>query len=159
MKFFWCLFILGILFEPIIKKFCEFPISKIIMGLSVFGLGYVHFISDKSNIPKNIIIRIIVFIIYFNFILFFSTSIMLGGSAGNGKIENNKYYIGEHGKYIEVTQESYNILKIYEDGTILSVILFGIFSVCHYFDKKSRNKLKKNLDNKNQETNKYIIIK
>lgn len=48
----------------------------------------------------------------------------LGGSAANGKVEDGRYYVGSHGKYVEVSRESYYLSLIQSYG------LFVIACLC-----------------------------
>lgn len=43
-----------------------------------------------------------------NFFAFFFECIYLGGSAGNGRIVNGHYFLGEHGRFTEVTKAVYD---------------------------------------------------
>lgn len=51
---------------------------------------------------------------------FFVFSMIIGGSAGNGYQEAGKYFVGEHGLYVEVSETIWIISGILE-------ILFWIF--------------------------------
>jgi len=44
----------------------------------------------------------IVFLGLINFAAFGIDSLLLGGDAVHGKVENERYYVGNHGKYTEV---------------------------------------------------------
>ena len=39
-----------------------------------------------------------------NFASFYIIAVLIGGDAVNGKVENGKYYIANHGKYTEVSK-------------------------------------------------------
>ena len=42
-----------------------------------------------------------------SFLIFWIISVIFGGDALNGKIENGHYYFGSHGKYTEVSRAAY----------------------------------------------------
>jgi hypothetical protein len=39
---------------------------------------------------------------------------MLGGSAGIGKVESGRYYVGSHGRYTEVSRSAFQFSKWHE---------------------------------------------
>ena len=51
---------------------------------------------------------------------FFVFSMIIGGSAGNGYQETGKYFVGEHGNCVEVSETIWIISSVFE-------ILFWIF--------------------------------
>jgi hypothetical protein len=51
---------------------------------------------------------------------FFVFTIVIGGSAGNGYQDTGKYFVGDHGNYVEVSQSIYIVSSILE-------VLFWIF--------------------------------
>lgn len=53
---------------------------------------------------------------------FFVFSMIVGGSAGNGYQEAGKYFVGEHGTYVEVSETIWIISSIFE-------ILFWVFII------------------------------
>ena len=54
------------------------------------------------------------------FLTFFVFSIVIGGSAGNGYQDAGKYFVGDHGNYVAVSQSIYTVSSILE-------VLFWIF--------------------------------
>ena len=69
---------------------------------------------------------------FLTFATFMVTSICWGGAALNGKAENGRYYLGEHGKFREVGR------SYYAASAALSMIwppalVLGISQIRHYF--------------------------
>jgi hypothetical protein len=58
---------------------------------------------------------------WLNFFVFFLTSLLIGGSGSIGKIQDGKYYVGNHGKYTEVSQAMFEFSRIH--GTFSIIIL------------------------------------
>ena len=71
---------------------------------------------DKGNIFITIWLAVGMTII----LTFFVFSIVIGGSAGNGYQDAGKYFVGDHGNYVEVSQSIYIVSSILE-------VLFWIF--------------------------------
>jgi hypothetical protein len=57
-----------------------------------------------------------------NFLAFFVVSLWLGGTAGNGMVENGKYYLGTHGRLIEVSHDIFRYSEIHERLMIVSMV-------------------------------------
>jgi hypothetical protein len=57
--------------------------------------------------------RIIFYVAILNFLLFFLTSLFIGGDALNGKIEEGHYYVGNHGNYTEVSHIVFTCSKLH----------------------------------------------
>jgi len=55
-----------------------------------------------------------------NFATLFAELAYLGGDAANGKVENGRYFVGEHGHYSEVSQQAYEFNKAH-----VKAVLFG----------------------------------
>jgi hypothetical protein len=62
--------------------------------------------SSGGAIMQNIL-RAIILIAMLNFSAFWYGVLILGGSAGNGKEEGGRFFVGEHGKYTEVAERVY----------------------------------------------------
>ena len=71
---------------------------------------------SKGNIYITIWLALGITII----LTFFVFSMVIGGSAGNGYREAGKYFVGDHGNYVEVSQSIYIVSSILE-------VLFWIF--------------------------------
>lgn len=57
---------------------------------------------------KRICIRLFVFGVILNILIYAIAYIFMGGSAANGKIENGRYYVGERSAtYFEVSKAGY----------------------------------------------------
>jgi len=64
--------------------------------------------------------RIIVIIGVVNFLAFFVIGISIGGDALNGKIESGRFYLGDHGKYNEVTEGVYRYSRLHDLSLIIT---------------------------------------
>ena len=73
---------------------------------------------------------------------FFVFSMIIGGSAGNGYQEAGKYFVGEHGSYIEVSKTIWLISSIYEILFWISLPLtpIGAFVISNIQEKIERSK-------------------
>ena len=71
---------------------------------------------DKGNIFITIWVALGMTII----LTFFVFTIVIGGSAGNGYQDAGKYFVGDHGNYVEVSQSIYIVSSILD-------VLFWIF--------------------------------
>jgi hypothetical protein len=58
-------------------------------------------------------LRVIWIVAIVNFFSFFFISLYLGGSASIGKQENGKFYLGEHGRYTEVSENVFEYSEIH----------------------------------------------
>ena len=61
---------------------------------------------------------------------------MWGGSASNGKIENGKYYLGEHGTYTEVSEEWFDISLWHTHMTKAGFGITMIYTLIYYANEK-----------------------
>jgi hypothetical protein len=59
------------------------------------------------------ILRAILLIAMLNFFAFWYGALILGGDAFNGKEDGGRFFIGEHGKYTEVTEGGYKISRFH----------------------------------------------
>ncbi len=73
---------------------------------------------------------------------FFVFSMIIGGSAGNGYQEAGKYFVGEHGSYVEVSETIWIISSIYEILFWISLPLtpIGAFVISNIQEKIERRK-------------------
>lgn len=72
-----------------------------------------------------------------NFIAFMCISLYLGGSAVNGKIVSEHYYLGEHGIYTEVSYRVFLYSKVHTYFTISTfVVLMGLMFLLAIKGKK-----------------------
>src|ERR1700744_5102614 len=61
----------------------------------------------KTNLAK-VVCGILLGVAILNFAAFFIMAVYLGGDAINGMIKDGHYYLGEHGRYTEVTEAVFN---------------------------------------------------
>jgi hypothetical protein len=57
-----------------------------------------------------------------NMVVFFLTSVLIGGTAQNGKLENGKFYVGEHSRYTEVSKTMYEFSRTHFLFTIITFL-------------------------------------
>ena len=67
----------------------------------------------KLKTAKGICLSVIL-LAFLNFWAFMLITTWMGGSAGNGKIEDGHYFLGEHGHYSEVSQTLFQRMRLYE---------------------------------------------
>jgi hypothetical protein len=67
---------------------------------------------------------------------------LMGGSAGAGKAENGKYYLGSHGHYTEVTRSTFLVSKAIEGGAVLMFLVALLISLDMAFSKRKWGDLK-----------------
>src|SRR5262245_32088592 len=65
------------------------------------------------------ILRAIILIAMLNFFAFWYGALILGGDAYNGKDDGDRFFVGMHGKYTEVTEEVYRYRRFH----LLSVLV------------------------------------
>src|SRR6266516_3997378 len=58
-----------------------------------------------------------------NFLLFLTISQFIGGSALNGMIQNGHYFLGEHGRYVEVSSLAYRYSQIHTYSLVVTTIV------------------------------------
>jgi hypothetical protein len=68
-------------------------------------------------------VYVLVLISLLNGVAFFVHVSVLGGSAMNGRIENGKYYVGEHGRYTEVSATAFERSRWHERSAIATTAL------------------------------------
>jgi hypothetical protein len=52
----------------------------------------------------------------------------IGGSAGNGKEEDGKYYVGSHGRYTEVSRSAFQFSQWHEWSAVgLMAVALAVF--------------------------------
>src|SRR5262245_4223113 len=59
------------------------------------------------------ILRAMTFIAMLNFFVFWYGVLILGGDAINGKKDGGRYFVGDHGKYTEVTEGVYRYSRFH----------------------------------------------
>jgi hypothetical protein len=59
---------------------------------------------------------------WLNMVMFFLTSALIGGTAQNGKLENGKFYVGEHSRYTEVSKTMYEFSSTHFFFTIITFV-------------------------------------
>ena len=59
-----------------------------------------------------------------NFAVFFTHSMAQGGSAGTGKREGGRYFVGSGGRYREVSEERWRVMRAHEYSVFVTHPLF-----------------------------------
>ena len=74
-------------------------------------------------------------------------SMLLGGDAVAGKVEDDKFFVGSHGDYTEVSESIFTYSKFHTYSLIVTHVLgviglmiFGAYSSAEKFQVKSRYK-------------------
>jgi|SRR5215472_5306556 len=63
-------------------------------------------------------------------VVFFGIAVPVGGSAQNGKVENGHFFIGQHGKYREVSRTAYVVSAV---GTWIWAFYAFLVGMCGVF--------------------------
>ena len=69
--------------------------------------------------------RIFVCMAMLNFFAFMIHDALIGGSAGNGKVQAGKYYVGSHGHYTEVSRAAFRF-SWWHEASAVGMFLFMI---------------------------------
>ena len=64
-----------------------------------------------------------------NFALFVAATIILGGDALNGRIEDGHYFLGDHGQYTEVSPAIYWYSAIHAGTVLLTLPIVAIMAL------------------------------
>jgi hypothetical protein len=88
--------------------------------------------SDET--PKWLLVIGIIALV--NFFSFVAIDLYLGGSALNGKQENGKFYLGEHGRYTEVSERVFEYSKIHTYSMFATHALIFLSGGMYYFREK-----------------------
>ena len=100
---------------------------------------------------KKLLSWIPVFVFYglaVNFAIFFVLSLLLGGTADNGMITDGKYYLGDHGKFREVSKAVFVFSEAYTRFTMdtfpLAFVAFPFLFLNESIRAKLQGKKKRN---------------
>ena len=66
----------------------------------------------------KLVARIFVCLAVVNFFAFMIHDALIGGSAGIGRVENGKYYVGSHGRYTEVSRAAFRFSWWHEPSAV-----------------------------------------
>lgn len=73
---------------------------------------------------------------------FFAFSMIIAGSAGNGYQEDGRFFVGEHGTYVEVSKTIWEISSVW--GVLFSIFIpltpIGAFVISSIQEKMERRK-------------------
>jgi len=73
--------------------------------------------------------HLVVYLGILNFILFFLSTLLVGGNALNGTVEAGRYFLGDHGYYVEVIYPVYLLNRLWSILTVVTwplVIMAGV---------------------------------
>ena len=59
---------------------------------------------DDASRDLTLVCRVMIWIALANFAAFVLLSFHFGGSAGDGKIDGDQYFVGDHGRYVAVSR-------------------------------------------------------
>ncbi|MGJ9417692.1 hypothetical protein ACHAC9_08005 [Massilia sp. CMS3.1] len=71
-------------------------------------------------------------LVLLNFVSFFVGGIYLGGDALNGKIEDGRFYLANHGQLTEVSEGIYRYSQLHALSVLL---LIGVVMIVHFGKK------------------------
>jgi hypothetical protein len=104
----------------VLTQNCLLFVFVVGFGVLFSGVLVTTYFKDKPKTKRRIheACKIIGSIGIINFALFFVIALLIGGDALNGKVEAGHYYLGNHGKYTEVS------FIVYAYSTFHTVSLF-----------------------------------
>jgi hypothetical protein len=79
-----------------------------------------------------------------NFAAFVVIGLSIGGSAMNGKVEDGKYYVGNHGRYMEVSRSVFDYSLLHGYSTIVTHAFMFVAVGVMFWQQTKRKKTKKN---------------
>ena len=79
------------------------------------------------------IVRIILTTLIVNFLTFSVGAFILGGTAVNGYFNNDQYFVGDHGRYSEVTSAQWTYSYYHAFAVITNFIFFALVFPCLLF--------------------------
>ena len=79
---------------------------------------------------------------FLNINAFMFHNTLIGGSAGLGKVENGKYYVGSHGHYTEVSKSAFQLDKWLEASSMVSILIIFLFGLNMVLSKRNWGDLK-----------------
>ena len=81
-----------------------------------------------------------IFIGVVNFLLFVLISVLIGGDAMNGKIENGHYYLGNHGHLREVSALLFRYSQLHFYSLFVTLPLLAFASVAYRLTGGEKNR-------------------
>lgn len=82
---------------------------------------------------------LIVFVVaVVNFVAFLIGAAKLGGDAVNGKTEDGRYYVADHGKLTEVSQAAFTYSRIHCYTLFVTHLLAALFGWMFYAQSRQR---------------------
>jgi len=81
--------------------------------------------------------KIFIVLVYINFFSLFASSMLLGGDGLNGKKVDGHFFLGNHGKYTEVSEAIYTYSRIHG---ISLFIMVGIVLIMHLIDRETKSR-------------------
>jgi len=79
-------------------------------------IDYIDYHQRERVLPNIISLYLLGFLVF---------SCLIGGDAFNGKIENDRYFVGQLGRYTEVPQFIFEVSKLYALSYIIGIPAFG----------------------------------
>jgi hypothetical protein len=69
------------------------------------------------------VLRVALFLAIGNFASFWYGDLVLGGSAANGKREGGRFFVGDHGRYTEVSEDVYRYSTLHYASVLVTHII------------------------------------
>jgi len=79
---------------------------------------------------------ILIIICVLNIVVFFVVGALIGGDAINGKVENERYFLGDHGHYTEVSRAVYEYSRVHALSVFVTTAIPLIMSACGFWRRK-----------------------
>jgi len=80
------------------------------------------------NVRRRKICNLFIAIAAIHFVLFVGTIVALGGDALTGKVEGERYFLGNHGQFIETSRAAFRFSAIVEDGLVYGTFPLGVLA-------------------------------
>lgn len=90
-----------------------------------------------QRLYRSVLLAVAV-ICFANVVAFFVVGDILGGAAGNGKIEGGRHFIGDHGRYTAVSEAVYTYSLWHGRSIFLTNVLGGLAGMAWFRMKRSQ---------------------
>jgi len=80
------------------------------------------------NVRRRRICNLFIIVAAIHFVLFVGTIVALGGDALTGKVESGRYFLGNHGQFIETTRAAFRFSAIVEDSLVYGTFPLGVLA-------------------------------
>jgi len=81
-----------------------------------------------SNVRRRRICNLFIIIAAIHFVIFVGTIVALGGDALTGKVEGERYFLGNHGQFIETSSGVYRFSAILGRTLVYGTFPLGVLA-------------------------------